>query len=120
MMTKDDAITVMYTPVQWQGGVSDCGILALAFATSLCTGQDPAAVSYDHPCMCAHLLASLIGGEITQFPQKSQSHRAKIQRADTELVPVFCICILPDDGATMVQCDGCGFIRRASCQLLLS
>ena len=36
-----------YCDVQWQSGGSDCGIFALAFATSLCSGQDPTTTSYD-------------------------------------------------------------------------
>lgn len=46
---QECAITVQYIDVQWQSGETDCGLFALAFATSLCSGQDPAATSYIQP-----------------------------------------------------------------------
>ena len=41
MMTTKKVISVKYADVQWQSGPSDCGLFALAFATSLCNGNDP-------------------------------------------------------------------------------
>jgi hypothetical protein len=44
MQSQDRAIKVQYCDVQWQSGGSDCGLFALAFATSLCSGiQQPLA-----------------------------------------------------------------------------
>ena len=41
------AIIVHYIDMQWQSGRTDSGIFALAFATSLCSGQNPTATSYN-------------------------------------------------------------------------
>ena len=41
MMTQDKAILVYYPGVQWLSGVNDCRLFTVAFATSLCIGQDP-------------------------------------------------------------------------------
>ena len=114
IMSQDEVITVTYAPVQWQSGGSDCGLFALAFATSICAGHDPATILYDQATilydqahMHSHLLACLLAGEITPFPQRTVGRRTRLQRAHVEQVPVFCLCRLPDDGATMVQCDDC-------------
>ena len=115
VMSKDKAITVTYPPVQWQSGASDCGIFALAFATSLCLGQDPAAVSYDQAHMRSHLLACLTSSKITPFPQRVHSRRVNMQKPHTELLPVFCLCRLPDDGGRMVQCDNCDEWYHETC-----
>ena len=38
MQSKDRSIEVHYANVQRQSGISDCGIFAIAFATSVCLG----------------------------------------------------------------------------------
>ena len=88
MMTRDKAISVTYANVQWQSGGNDCGLFALAFATSLCEGHDPAVIAYDQPQMSSHLLSCIVTGKMTAFPQRSSNRRAKINK--TELIPVFC------------------------------
>ena len=46
---QERAITVQCIDVQWQSGGTDCGLFALAFATSLCSNQDTAATSRLQP-----------------------------------------------------------------------
>ena len=115
MMTRDKAIVVTYSNVQWQSGGSDCGLFALAFATSLCEGHDPATILYDQPRMRDHLLSCIIAGKITTFPQRSSRRRARVNKAETELIPVFCKCRLPDDGGIMIQCSQCDEWYHESC-----
>ncbi len=43
VMTKETSIEVQFVDVQIQSGVS---VFALAFATSLCSGDDPAELNY--------------------------------------------------------------------------
>ena len=43
-----DELTVLVMNVQRQHGSDDCGLFALAFAFSLCEGEDPVALRYDH------------------------------------------------------------------------
>ena len=40
-------ITLNFPPVQSQRGGSDCGLFAIAFATTLCTGFDPVHLLYN-------------------------------------------------------------------------
>ena len=44
MMCRDKAITVTYVPVQWQSEGADGSLFALAFAATLCAGNDPATI----------------------------------------------------------------------------
>lgn len=107
LMTTNRAIKVTYRNVQWQKGGSDCGLFAIAFATSVCLGNDPAALLYSQPQMRNHFLSCIDTEEITDFPQRSSTRRARNNQADTELISVFCVCRLPDDGELMVQCSQC-------------
>lgn len=115
LMTKKKAITVTYSNVQFQNGGSDCGLLAIAFATSLCLGQDPATLLYDQPLMRNHLLSCIVAGEITDFPQQSIRRKTRKHKVDTELIPLFCICQLPDDGGLMIQCSQCDEWYHEAC-----
>jgi len=105
MMTRDKAITITYANVLWQSGGSDCGLLVLALATSICEGHDPAIILYDQPQICDHLLSCITAGKTTTFPQRSSRRRARVNKTETELIPVFCKCRLPDDGGVMIQCS---------------
>lgn len=108
MMTKVTAISVHYIDVQRQSGGSDCALFALAFAADLCAGKDPAGRGYDQKKMRNHLHTCLVTGKVTPFPQMYIStRRHQHKKACVELIPVFCICRLPDDGSTMIQCTQC-------------
>ena len=113
MMYEGQAITVNYIDVQWQSGGSDCGLFAIAFATALCSGHDPSKVLYHQPSMRSHLLNCISSEQITPFPERAV--RRKVQKPRTELLPVFCICRLPDNGKTMVQCESCMEWFHAAC-----
>ena len=54
--------------VQQQLNGSDCGIFAIAFATSLAYGQNPVSVSFDIPRMRPHLENCLKSGAMIPFP----------------------------------------------------
>ena len=43
---KDNEIHLTFPDVQKQSGGNDCGLFALAFATSLCAGDDPSVLTY--------------------------------------------------------------------------
>ena len=92
----DDQITVTYTNVQWQ------------------SGQDPTTctIPYDQQKMHSHLLACILGGKISAFLQRSVSCRTnKMSSTQTELIPVYCVCRLLDDGGTMIKCHEWFHIR---------
>ena len=57
-----------YTPCQQQTNGSDCGVFAIAFATSLVLGSTPQDMTYDIAKMRPHLVTCLRAGALTQFP----------------------------------------------------
>ena len=59
LCTKERQITLDYPAVQIQEGRSDCGVFAVAFATSLCTGDSPAIITYHQPSLRRHLMKCL-------------------------------------------------------------
>ena len=113
VQSREHAIKVQYIDVQWQSGASDCGLFALAFATSLCSGQDPATNSYNQGQMRTHLLDFLVSGVIRPFPTRGS--RRKIQPPRIKLIPVFCVCRLTDTGTKMVQCSSCDEWYHTTC-----
>ncbi len=90
LQSQDCAIRVNCINVQWQSGVNDCGLFALAFAASLSAGQDPATISYDQRQMRAHLLTCLGSNVIRPFPntrsQTSSSKTTRSRPADSNVV----------------------------------
>ncbi len=115
LQSQDRAIRVNYIDVQWQSGVNDCGLFALAFATSLCAGQDPATISYDQRQMRAHLLSCLGSDEIRPFPTRGARRAVRKPRDLDQLIPVFCVCRLTDTGTQMVQCSSCDEWYHTGC-----
>ena len=107
-------ITVTHCNVQWQSGGSDCGVFAIAFATSICAGQDPTMKVFDQKKMRKHLITCLENAKMTPFPERSLK-RARALKKSQEEVPVYCICRLPDDGKVMVQCGKCSEWYHTSC-----
>ena len=93
---QEHAITVQYIDVQWQSGGTDCGLFALVFATSLCSGQNPAATSYYQGQMRTHLLNVLSSENIQPFPIRGPRH--KIQQPRRKLILVYCVCHLVMSG----------------------
>ena len=53
----DAAIVLNLEDVQRQQGYSDCGLFAVAFATSLCGGEDPTKISYVQHSLRSHLIS---------------------------------------------------------------
>ena len=94
MCCPDTSITLKVEKTQFQKGGSDCGLFAIAFATDLCHGNNPASYRYDPDKLRSHLLECLRLKKMTPFP--SQLHRPG--RHQTERIRVYCSCHLPDDG----------------------
>lgn len=99
-------IYLVYPDVQQQTDGSSCGLFSLAFAHTLCEGNDPAITMYSQDTLRSHLLACLQAKKITPFenwrsPYKNPGKNLKSR------IQVFCSCRLPDTGDDMVQCKKC-------------
>eukprot|EP00731_Ephydatia_muelleri_P011336 Em0006g230a len=76
--TPKDIIKLTYVDVQMQQGCDDCGLFAIAFATSLARGEQPGSFFYQQKAMRKHLVDCLEKQNITAFPiQKIRRHGSK-------------------------------------------
>ena len=110
---KEDYITIHHCDVQWQVGVNDCGIFAIAFATAICNGDEPASIVFYQNNMRKHLTTCFENGKLTPFSECSRKRRVKAAKEDT--LPVHCTCRLPDRGDLMIQCAKCKKWYHTTC-----
>ena len=98
-------VAVSNQKVQRQQGASDCGLFAIAFATSLCFVNDPQEITYAQPLLRSHFIACL-EDHMMPFPTTDR----RVQRhlsVSKAVVPIFCACRMPNNGDTYVQCHHC-------------
>ena len=72
--TNQKVIHVQFVDVDKQENTYDCGLYAIAFATSLCHGYDVSHIKYNSQEMRQHLLHCLEAGIITQFPSTHRTN----------------------------------------------
>lgn len=104
LMTSEKSIEVHFIDVQIQSGRSDCGLFALAFATSLCAGVNPAELCYIQHEFRSHVFKCLENRKITHFPTRQRKMTIKI-RGQTS-IEVHCTCRQPEHGR-MISCNSC-------------
>ena len=63
--------TVQLMNMQQQKGSTDCGLFAIATATSLCFGDDPTMILYTQDDLRQHLLDCLTAEDISPFPHEA-------------------------------------------------
>ena len=112
--THHPQITVDIPEVQQQRGSNDCGLFAIAFATSILKGEDPSSVKYLQSSMRQHLVSCLEKQCMTVFPRQ-QGRRRKLNPISVqEIIPVYCLCRLPKSGR-MAECTICGENYHRKC-----
>lgn len=102
--SKKTKIDVAFMDVQMQSGASDCGLFALAFAMSLCAGDNPSQVQYVQHSMRDHLLACIEKRAITAFPQRVRRRRKLVRNRIS--FKIYCYCRGPQYGE-MIACSAC-------------
>ena len=109
LFTRQPKITLIFVDVQMQCGAQDCGLFAIAFATTLCFGKQPGQLTFNQDEMWAHLLYCLEKQEMSMFPVKRErrsGYRMTVKGVTS--YPVFCTCRLPSlPNVTMIQCTTC-------------
>ena len=75
--TKSPSFKLRFIDVQRQNGSDDCALFAIAFAVTLCHGQDPNLIRYDQNQMRNHLFKCFQEGKITPFPEKEKPRRVR-------------------------------------------
>ena len=103
-------LTILSKSVQQQGNGVDCGVYAIAFATSLAYGSNPEKENYDKKKIRPHLVECLKIGKLTPFPTIT----GEVVRCDTATsnVELYCLCRVPyapptDERYEMAQCNQC-------------
>ena len=109
------SITLEYMNVHRQVGGSDCGLFALAFATSLCNSDDPTRHLYTQDAMRGHLVTALETGKLEKFPI-TRSRQTNLKPVKTEKFDVYCSCRQPYSGDDMVKCSSCKDWYHATCE----
>ena len=105
--TKSPEIKLCFVNVQRQSGSSDCGLFAIAFATSICFGTHPEKTFYCQKAMRQHLVNCIENGYMTEFPvQRTRRCTAKI--LDEQVIKVYCVCRMPRmANEAMIACSQC-------------
>ena len=101
---KGASFDLVYEDVDLQPNGADCGLYSLAFATTLCSGDDPVKLHYHNDQMRSHLIKCLENGVAEPFP--ATKHSARRPRG-IQTVEVYCDCRLPEGNAKMIQCIAC-------------
>ena len=104
--TSSSNMVIEWPSIQRQRGESDCGLFAVAVATSLVCGEDPGSMNYDQSVMREHLALCFHCEELAVFPVSSS--KCTINDKKEETVDVFCHCRMPFmDGVFMIECSVC-------------
>ena len=68
MFSTNDAVDVRFIDVEQQTNNSDCGVYAIAYATSLCFSEDINCIQFCVSKMRSHLISCLEKGQMSPFP----------------------------------------------------
>lgn len=99
----------------------DCGLHAIANATELIYGRDPAKCLWDTERMRSHLLACLECGLMEGFPTTRQRRIPFGRRVKTSFTEdVHCVCRMPyfdqdPDCPPMIECSSCSVWFHGQC-----
>lgn len=115
LRSQASSITINVINVQYQCGLSDCGLFAIAMAYDLCCGIDPFEMKYDQSRMRDHLHVCFEQGKIEHFPCHNNGSSRKKRRITAQVTcKIFCICRLPEI-PPMASCDACGTWYHQGC-----
>ena len=101
--TPQNELRIKIANIHKQAGSDDCGLFCAAYCTALVNGQDPSLFVYHQDSMRPHLVRCLENKEMDYFPI---TRNRRIGTARYDKIAVYCVCRCPDDGSTMIQCDG--------------
>ena len=103
--TNSSHIVVERPLMQRQRGDSNCGLFAVAVATSLLNGEDPGSKSYDQSVL-SYLALCFHCQELAVFP--ASSSKCVINEKREKTIKVFCHCRMPfKDGVFIIECSVC-------------
>ena len=102
--TDQDTINVQFVNTEKQTNTNDCGLYAIAYATSVCLGENVSQLKYHSKEMRPHLKHCLETGTMTTFPSSQREQEPLL--CDPELIYVHCYCRKTEVG-NMITCCNC-------------
>ena len=104
IVCENKTITINLVNVQHQTNCVDYRVFAIAYATSLVFGKNPANIYYT--CnLCKHLSACLKKGCMEEFPHRMQTRKPAC--CSTFSFLMYCTCRYIDDERKIVHCNSC-------------
>lgn len=113
LMPMSSHLKIKWADMQKQTGTCDCGLFAIAVATSLCFGILPQDCNWEQEKMRDHLSICFKQGDLALFPESEVVRKHKKYHS-VESTEVFCHCRQPyNPGVFMIECDHChGWFHR--------
>ena len=99
-----------------QSNGSDCGVLSIAIAYDLCSGEDPSTAVYEHSRIREHLKTSLETCSLSRFPIRRARTGAGV--IATKVVSLHCTCRMPEDDDPTnpyAECTSCKLWYHRAC-----
>lgn len=113
LCSAEHRITFKVHKIQFQKGTMDCGLFAIAYATDLAFGNDPASFNYEQGALRTHFVNCISNDELVPFPKEVIGYT----RPKTESINIYCSCRLPDNYVEkMVKCITCNEWYHKSCE----
>lgn len=99
-----DIIDVQCQPNGW----SDCGLFAIAFATELVHGHDPATSHFDTTSLRQHLMDGLEKSHLSRFTSTKRKVGLGKRVRKFHKEQIYCVCrTVNDPERPMLQCSSC-------------
>ena len=119
---------VVATCQRQASGSNDCGLFAIAFATSLAFSEDPSTRLYDSVACRKHLKKCFEENNLTVLPSRKKIKRVNDQKTRPKIIAVYCHCRRtdneyarmrasdPDSSWEMIQCGKCSEHFHRMCE----
>eukprot|EP00731_Ephydatia_muelleri_P002138 Em0001g2138a len=107
LVSHEPNVTLRFIDVDRQNNANDCGLYALAFASTLCSGKDPRHITFSKTDLRKHLLQCLMQNEMEPFP--GEKLRRKKMVKETMILEIFCTCRSTQDGSYL-DCEPLGIL----------
>ena len=115
--TQSTTLSLSFHNVQKQNNGNICGLFAIAFATTLCNGDDPVKKIYAQNEMRSHFLKCLETERMVPFPSTNKKKSA--DSIVSKEVPIFCNCRMPENPRRrMIQCTSCKEWYHDECETI--